>query len=140
MSNIILKNAYNNFLHLKHEFIERIDPLDESIQIIGFFDIDNKIWYNAWAIYNETNIKQYKKSVDLLKYIINIEKDLQISNTFEKMIIKYIICSSKIYIYEKKTQLHLILALLTYFIHANSWNVIKKDNVLIYVIHTNSVL
>ena len=134
MSNHILQYAYTNFYKIKQDNMQKFDPNDDTNQIIGFFDLSNHIWYNAWSLYNEFDSKLYIKTVELLKYTIRLEKDNKTLSPFEKIILKYILNNSKIYIYEKTTQLNLILAVIMYLIKPSSWSKYKIGDIYVYVV------
>jgi hypothetical protein len=102
MSNFFY-NAYLNYLKLDTFTITTDYKLDTNIQIIGYYDIEKKLWFNAWAMYHETpkdNKRNdlHKKSKDLLTWALNLENDLNGILYTEKTIIRTIICSSKLYI------------------------------------------
>lgn len=132
MDNNYLYIAYMNYKEV-HENTNNSNTIvkhnDVKLQIIGHYDQKTNIWYSGWSFYDPNNFEQYKKSKELLNYAINIDKNLPGINDNIKMIIKYILTSSKIYIYDKDLQLELILAVIVYFSKA------KK----IYDFNTNSI-
>lgn len=128
MENNILFSAYINYLKL-----EQISDGNPS-QFIGAFDKYNKIWYNGWAIYDPNHFQKYAKSRELLQYGINIDKYIH-KPLEEKAIIRSILLNSKFYITEKKTQLDLILAIITYLTKANRIFKIKNGNLFFYCIN-----
>ena len=132
MDNNYLYIAYMNYKEV-HENKDNskiiVDNDDVKLQIIGYYDQKTNIWYSGWSFYDPNKFEQYKKSKELLNYAINIDKNLPGINDNIKMIIKYILTSSKIYIYDKDIQLELILAVIVYFSKA------KK----IYNFNTNSI-
>jgi len=135
MDNNYLYIAYINYIDIL-EKIESGDPNDIKLQIIGYYDIKTKIWYSGWSFYTTYNFDQYKKSKELLNYAIDIDIHLPSINDKIKMIIKYILTSSKIYIYEEDIQLDLILAIIIYFskakkIYKFNTNNINRYNILI---------
>jgi len=131
MSNNIFYNAYIYFTKLKiYRHSNQIQL--EKTNIIGMFDKSTNIWYNGWAIYDNDNSEKYKKSKELLLYALNIERDMHIKNIIEKAMIKSILINSKFYICEKKLQLNLIVALISYFIKAKSYGIFKSGSIYIY--------
>lgn len=151
MNNNFLYNAYIYYIKLKYKE-KYADPIEKSIlkinninseenknnnivkikdiyQIIGIYDNRTYIWLNGWALinYEKSLEKNLVKTKELLLYILNFEKDMQsIYNKFEKTIIKSILINSKIYVYEKKTQLDIILAIICYLLKAK--NIFKQVN------------
>ena len=148
MSNFFY-NAYLNFLKLDH--ITDYDvTTNNNIQIIGYYDMEKNLWFNAWAIYLEptkenksNNIYKYKKSKDLLLWALNIENDLNGISPIEKNIIKTIICSSKLYITdcfkvsdpEDSIQLEILLSVICYLIKAKkiNWSYNKNNFITVFV-------
>jgi hypothetical protein len=128
MENNILFTAYINYLKL-----EQVNDGKPS-QFIGAFDKRNKIWYNGWGIYDPNNFQKYTKSRELLEYGINIDKYIH-KSLEEKAIIRSILLNSKFYITEKKTQLDLILSIITYFTKAKRIYKIKNDDLFFYCIN-----
>ena len=109
--------------------IVNIVKIKDIYQIIGIYDNRTYIWLNGWALinYEKSLEKNLVKTKELLLYILNFEKDMQsIYNKFEKTIIKSILINSKIYVYEKKTQLDIILAIICYLLKAK--NIFKQVN------------
>ena len=135
MSNI-LYNAYIYFMKLKRSNVTTEIKM-EKVNIIGMFDTTLKIWYNGWAIYDPDHGDKYKLSKDLLIYGLNIERDMFAKSDVEKAMIKSMLVNSKFYINEKKTQLNVILALITYFLKAKSYSVVSMGSIWIYLIEVN---
>jgi hypothetical protein len=76
----------------------------------------------------------YRVSNELLKYGLNINKDLQSVEADRRYLIKTILINSKFYINEKKTQLDIILAITAYLIKAKKVYYINDSNVFIYIV------
>jgi len=136
MSNFFY-NAYLNYLKLDDITDYNVNT-NNNLQIIGYYDIEKNLWFNAWAIYLEPtkenksiNIYKYKKSKDLLSWALNLENDLNGISSIEKNIIKTIICSSKLYITDSSKlphpqdsiQLEILLSVICYLTKAKkvSW-------------------
>jgi hypothetical protein len=128
MENNIFLSAYLNFLKLSKANDDR------PYQIIGIFDDNNKLWYNGWAIYDPDHSGLYAKSRELLQYGLEIHKHIQKTNE-EKAIIRSILVNSKFFISEKKIQLDLIVAIITYFTKTRCYNILKNDKLYIYCIY-----
>lgn len=145
MDNNIFYNAYKYYINLNNDSLE---ISSNNRQVIGFFDNKYKIWYNAWSmttlpevIINFSKNKNveldkdlYRVSNDLLKYGLNINKDLQSVEADRRYLIKTILTNSKFYINEKKTQLDIILAIIAYLIKAKKVYYINDSNVFIYIV------
>lgn len=133
MENNLFYNAYVNFL--KKQISPDVIIDNKNIQIIGVYDIKNKIWYNAWALYDPTkhNMKFYSKSKELLMYSINLEKDMNGIPLVDRSIIKYMLISSKIYITEEKIQLDILIATIIYLIKSSGWMRMIKNNLIYYL-------
>lgn len=154
MNNNFFYNAYIYFIKLKYNSINvefrnfnlnNNDNNDnfytllknEYYQIIGIYDKRTKIWLNAWALINyDNNIEQnLNKIKELLKYILNFEKDMKsITNQFEKTLIKSILINPKIYIYEYKTQLDIVLSIICYLLKAKSIFYKLNNDIIVYII------
>jgi hypothetical protein len=135
MSNFFY-NAYLNYLKLDilTGYVDEVIG-NSNIQTIGYYDLEKNLWFNAWAIYNETpkdnkRIDIHKKSKDLLSWALNLENDLNGIPHTEKTIIKTIICSSKLYITDSlelphptdSIQLEILLSVLCYLTKAKKFN------------------
>ncbi len=136
MNNNILYSIYTNFFNIQKNSINLNDPETElyksnKVHLMGIFDRSLKIWYNAWAINNYSNIASANLSKELLIYFINHKINTHNNNIIVN-IVKSIICSSKIYITEYKTQLHLILAIFLYYTKQNFFFIQKKDNLFYF--------
>jgi hypothetical protein len=79
---------------------------------------------------------QYKKSKDLLLYALNIPRDMHGVKDSEKLIIMSILINSKFYVSERKTQLDIILAIITYLTKSKNYYYIPKDDLRFYIIET----
>ena len=140
----------NNFFYNAYINLFKIEPLSGNkniliknlnFQFIGWFDITNHIWYHGWAIFNTNpkyNIK-YKKSKELLSYILNIEFDNHSISNSEKIIIKSMISNSKIYISDNNQvddniQLDILLAVICYLTKAKKYGYYKANNIYLYCI------
>ena len=139
MNNNIFYNAYINFMRLKYK--GRIDvnlTLGSNCHIIGIYDKSQNIWYNAWSLtgFPTSSNDLYKKSKDLLLYALNIPKDMHGVKESEKLIIMSILINSKFYISERKTQLDMILAIITYLTKAKNYYYIPKDDLRFYIVET----
>lgn len=151
MSNFFY-NAYLNFLKL--DTLSGLESkLDETmnksnIQIIGYYDIEKNLWFNAWAIYHETakdNKRNdlHKKSKDLLTWALNLENDLNGISYTEKTMIKTITCSSKLYITDsfeitdpkESIQLEILLSVICYLTKAKKfgWGYNKNKFATAYI-------
>lgn len=140
MSNYFLYNSYMNYIDIKknpvNDFKNEKNLPNENYQIIGLYDITNKIWYQGWAIFNndKNNYYRYNKSKDLLKYALNIDRDFPISNN-EKIIVRTMLINSKINIIDD-LQRDIILSVITFLIHAK--NIVAhpndKDNIIYYYV------
>jgi len=124
--NNFLYNAYLNFFKIERMH-QNVDLTKKNYQIIGIYDKAQKIWYNGWALYTDSNYHEYKSSRDLLIYALNIDKDMPLHHNM-KRIIRYVLTNSKLYITEKKTQLYLILAIILYLINAKKWEYFKSGS------------
>lgn len=143
MSSNFFYNAYLNYLKLEVVKDNKFDN-DPRAQTIGYFDMDKKLWYNAWSIYNlDTNRNNiYKKSKELLIYALNLENDLNSYSELEKMIIKSMLCSSKILItdfgdsqlYVNSIQLQILLSVICYLTKAKKIAHYYKNNYIFFVI------
>ena len=145
MDNNIFYNAYKYYINLNND---NLDISSNNRQVIGFFDNKFKIWYNAWSMTTmpeyiiefskkknvELDKDLYKVSNELLKYGLNIHKDLQSVDPDRRNLIKTILINSKFYINEKKTQLDIILAIIAYLIKAKKVYYISDSNVFIYIV------
>jgi hypothetical protein len=145
MNNNIFYNAYKYYINLKNDNLE---ISSNNRQVIGFFDNKFKIWYNAWSMTTvpeyiieflkkknvELDKDLYRVSNELLKYGLNIHKDLQSVEPDRRYLIKTILINSKFYINEKKTQLDIILAIIAYLIKAKKVYYINDSNVFIYIV------
>ncbi len=106
----------------------------KNYQIIGYYDTTLKLWYNGWGLYVNKEVSDwYKKSKELLAYSIDIDKHQSMTN-IEKVIIRYILTNTKLYISEKKTQLYLILAILIYLSKAKRYGYSRENDILTYAI------
>jgi hypothetical protein len=145
MSNFFY-NAYLNYLKLD-TFIITENNLNTNIQIIGYYDIEKKLWFNAWAIYNHTpkynkSNDLHKRSKDLLTWALNLENDLNGILYTDKTIIRTIICSSKLYITDNfetsnanygiqakdSIQLEILLSVICYLTKAKKYTWGYKNN------------
>jgi hypothetical protein len=113
--------------------------LGPNYHIIGVYDKEQKIWYNAWSLigYPINSFDLYKKSKDLLLYALNIPKDMHGVKDSEKLIIMSILINSKFYITERRTQLDVVLAIITYLTKAKNYYYIPKDDLRFYIIETS---
>jgi len=142
MSDNFFYNAYLNFLRLDRSTNDNLE------QIIGYFDVEKKIWYNGWAIYSIDNkYDNHKKSKELLIYALNLENDLTAFSEPEKQIIKSIVCSSKIFITDDienienadeilnySIQLQIILSIICYLTKAKKFRTYYINNMFIFKI------
>ena len=145
MDNNIFYNAYKYYINLNNDNLE---ISSNKKQVIGFFDNKFKIWYNACSMSTtpeyiiefskkknvELDKDLYRVSNELLKYGLNINKDLQSVEADRRYLIKTILINSKFYINEKKTQLDIILAIIAYLIKAKKVYYINDSNVFIYIV------
>jgi hypothetical protein len=138
MSNNLLNTIFINYFNIKknrHLISSTKNYINDiNTHLIGVFDKSINLWYNAWNIHNFNNAKT-NKSKELLKYFI----DFDISNInvnseryINVNIIKSILCNSKIYINEEKTQLDLIIATFLYFTKNNMYIIEISDNLIFY--------
>ena len=140
MSNFFY-NAYLNYLKLEPSTVADSDDID-NVQIIGYYDMEKHLWFNAWAIYNgdPTQTYKYKRSKDLLAWALNIENDLKGMLATDKTIIKTMICSSKLYItdcFEKpreSIQLEILLSIICYLTKAKKCYWLSNTNNFAYAI------
>jgi len=145
MSSNFFYNAYLNYLKL--DISTNADNRNIATQTIGYFDVEKKIWYNGWAMYSidkDTNKNDiHKKSKELLIYALNLENDLTAYSEVEKMIIKSMICSSKIFITDNledvnntqinnSIQLEMLLSVICYLTKAKKLIHYYKNNVFIF--------
>ena len=142
MSSNFFYNAYLNYFKLESSYEDNL----KIQQTIGYYDIEKSIWFNAWSIYNleSEKIDIHKKSKELLVYGLNIENDLNSNSITDKMMIKSIICSSKIYITDGKNikkknintsiELQIILSVICYLTKAKKIAHFIKDNIIIFTI------
>ena len=143
MSSNFFYNAYFNYLKLEVVKEDSLFYTDPKTQIIGYYDMDKRIWYNAWSIYNldTTHNDTYKKSKELLVYALNLENDLNGYSEVEKMMIKSMLCNSKIIItdiddindYQNSIQLQILLSVIYYLTKAKKIAHYYKNNYLFYV-------
>jgi hypothetical protein len=134
MNNNYLYVAYLNYINLDKNLNILINVKNNiSYQIIGYYDKKTDIWYNGWSIYDDLYNNQYKKSKELLIYALNIEINLSNINNNIKMIIRYILTSSKIYIKED-LQLEIILSVITYLCKAKKIIYFNTNNISQYYI------
>jgi len=138
MSSDFFYNSLLNYYKIDTKnTIKSID--DPNIQIIGYYDTEKKIWFHAWSVYNDTSeIDKYKKSKELLIYVLNIEKDLKGISSSEKTIIKSMISNAKIYISDPNTgndknkpynlQIKILIAVICYLSKAKKLTVFLDDN------------
>ena len=144
MSNFFY-NAYLNYLKLEPVRPDNIDDI-QNIQIIGYYDTEKNLWFNAWAIYHEDRKEsyKYKKSKDLLTWALNLENDLNGISSTDKTIIKTIICSSKLYITDsfenpkdpkESIQLEILLSVICYLTKAKKchWQHNKNNFAFAYI-------
>lgn len=124
MNNNFLYNSYINFIKILNnstsDFLDDKNIPNKHYQIIGLYDITDKIWYHGWAIYNsdKQNYYRYNKSKELLKYALNIDRDLPVSIN-EKIIVRSILINSKINIIDD-LQISIIIAISTFLLRAKS--------------------
>lgn len=136
MNNNFFNKAYLNYIRLKRNFDNdsknNINSLN-NVNIIGYYDNNSKIWYNAWAIYASDNdtILKYSKSKETLKYALNIEKDMTSIDFPQRIIIKSCLINSKYYINES-IQLDIIIAIIMYLNKATRLNITKLNNIDCY--------
>lgn len=143
MSSNFFYNAYFNYLKLEVVKEDSLFYTDPKTQIIGYYDMDKCIWYNAWSIYNLDTTRNdiYKKSKELLVYALNLEDDLNGYSEVEKMMIKSMLCNSKIIItdiddindYQNSIQLQILLSVIYYLTKAKKIAHYYKNNYLFYV-------
>ena len=138
MNNNLFYTIYSIFfnINLKRKQINENSLIDLKLKnpthhLIGVFDIKLKLWYNGWALEGYQNTIQLAKSKELLNYIINYDNNNNNINRNVHIIVKSIVCSSKIYISEKKTQLDLIIAIFLYLSKINMFY-IEINNDLVY--------
>ena len=127
MSGNFFYNAFFNYLKLESISFGQTSE-DPNMQVIGYYDNSLKIWYNAWAICDSSGEKMsvHKKSKELVIYGLNLENDLFSVSNAEKMMIKSIICNSKIFIndmtseidYSESLQMQIILSVICYLTKA----------------------
>jgi len=133
MNNNILYTIYTNFFNIQLNSYNQNElqkqHLKEKFHLIGVFDKSLKIWYNAWTLnnYDTTDINLSK---ELLIYFINYK--INIHNNIIMNIIKSIMCNSKIYLTEYKTQLQLIIAIFLYYTKKNMFFINKIDNLFYF--------
>ena len=137
MNNNYLYIAYINYINLEKKNTSNTNNEENDIlkySIIGYYDKKTNIWYNAWSIYDNLYYDQYKLSKKLLIYALDIEKNLSNIDSYIKIIIRYILTSSKIYITEQ-IQLEIILSIITYFSKAK--NIIRREinNIIKYYVY-----
>jgi hypothetical protein len=133
----ILYNSYIYYNKLFNKAKKLNLFIDDSYHIIGVHDINQKLWFNAWALteFDENKRKQMIKSKELLNYALNIENDISSTyNNIEKIIIKTILINSKFYINEKETQLDVILSVICYLTKATDIRYIESNHIFIYYI------
>jgi hypothetical protein len=138
MNNNVLYESYINFIKISKKydddyFLDNKQEPKEKYQIIGLYDTSNKIWYYGWTIFNndKKNYYRYNKSKELIKYALDIERDLPVSIN-EKQIIRSILINSKINIIDD-LQLQIIIALATYILRAKEIiEHIDKNYIYIY--------
>jgi len=148
MNNNILYTIYTNFLNIQLETynIQNIQQYYESnnklqkkeVHLIGIFDKSLKIWYNSWSLNNYSGIGSTNLAKELLIYFIKSEAN--INNNIIWNIIKSIVCNSKIYITENKTQLQLIIAIYLYFTKKDMFRLQKLDNLFYVFIYDKKTL
>ena len=133
MNNNYLYIAYMNYIEIYDKSVDSFDKDDDNkkLQIIGYYDKKTNIWYNAWSFYDPINFNQYKKSKELLNYAINIDNNLPGVESGIKMIIKYILTNSKIYI-EENIQLEIILSIIVYFLKAKKIKYSTNNKIVKY--------
>ncbi len=127
MDNNFFYKAYMNFNKLKKDFVNHDKNLSFNI---GYYDHKNKIWYNGWAINASSNIspQYYSKSKELLKYALDIEKDMLSVDLYQRILIKSCLINSKYHVSDK-VQLDMIVAIITYLTKATKFNVIKTNDI-----------
>ena len=136
MNNNKLYTIYTNYFDIKLNSTKILNTIEYERHLIGIFDKKLKIWYNAWSINNyyikDNNYKNYNNylSKELLKWSIDDEN--HIINDVIRNIIKSIICNSKIYITEYKTQLELIIAIFLYFTKKKIFIIEKQNNLFFF--------
>jgi hypothetical protein len=135
MDNTFLQNAYIHFIKLSKLDITTPYNKTDDIHIIGFFDISQHMWYHAWAMTLSIHKESYyKKSKELLKYALDMDINKNGISVSEIPIIKSMLVNSKFYISEKRTQLDIIIALITYLLKAKRYYIEKDNNFVIYYI------
>ena len=142
MDNNLLYTVYINFFNIQLEYYNIQNNIEfdnklkkKEIYLIGIFDKSLKIWHNAWALNNYSGDGDIDMSRKFLIYFINREKsnfDTSFKNNIINNIIKSIVCNSKIYITEYKTQLQLILAIFLFFTKKNMYNITKINNLFYF--------
>jgi len=136
MNNNKLYTIYTNYLDIKLNSTNISYSIEYERHLIGIFDKKLKIWYNAWSINNynikDKNYNNYNNSLskELLKYAIDAE--IHTIDDVIRNIIKSIICNSKIYITEYKTQLELIIAIFLYFTKKKLFIIEKQNNLFFF--------
>ncbi len=144
MSGNFFYNALINFYKIKMS-TDKISLDDPSIQKIGYYDIEKKLWYHGWTIYGLASTNDpHKKSKELLSYVLNIERDLKGISEVEKMIIKSMISNGKIYItdednnsdlsQENNLQINILLAVICYLIKAKKITMYNNNNIIVYAV------
>ena len=129
----ILNIMYINYKKLIIKNITEIKPND-NLHIIGVYDTIDNIWYNGWSIFVcRSNLRYWNKSRELLKYAINLDVDMNYSNSIA-IIIRSILINSKLLLSEPEIQIDIILSIITYLLKANSYSIVKKYNLLYYII------
>ena len=139
MTSNFFYNSYIYYNKLYNKSNKSNLSIDDSYHIIGVHDMNQNLWFNAWALteFNVDKKKQMNKSKELLNYAFNIENDMSsIYNNIEKIIIKTILINSKFYINEKKTQLDVILSTICYLTKAKDIRYILSSQLYIYYIKT----
>jgi hypothetical protein len=137
MNNNLLYAIYTNYFYKNNSKIINNSIIDKNnndisveYHLIGIYDKSLKIWYNAWAL-NNFNSKEIKISKLLLDHLLNSDIEYNIKKN-SLLIIKSIMCNSKIYITEYKTQLELILAIFIYYTRNDFIHNVKSGNLYYY--------
>lgn len=139
MSNNLLNVIVTNYYIIKKKkqimLNTTIDNTNNNSHLIGIYDKSLKLWYNAWGLHNFNNLNKIIKSKELLKWSIDYDVSSFIQDSERLMItniLKSIICTSKIYINERKTQLELIIGIFLYFAKFNMYSIEVIDNLVMY--------
>lgn len=127
MNNSFFYNAYVYFTKLN-----KVDAINnDTTQIVGYFDEEQSIWYNAWSMSDiDEDSKKYAKSKELLMYGLNINNDMKSISGADRIIIRSMLTNSKFYITERLTQFDIMLATICYLLKATAYLIIKKNKVI----------